>query len=238
MISYRTLRVPIRPDLEASHRAVWESLATPGAWWDSAARIAIAAAARNARIEAGLAEGAAAAAETAGSLPDSVRRLARELGGETRALDRAWYEKRVPAEVDEAQYVEALGVVVRTTCVDVFHRGVGAALPDYPAPGTADPSRLRPAHTAIDVGWVSMIQNGAAGGEDGKALWGDGPQANVVRALSLVPDEVRGMAELSAAQYVEIPRVIDARFDPGRAIERAQIELVAGRVSALNECFY
>jgi hypothetical protein len=28
------------------------------------------------------------------------------------------------------------------------------------------------------------------------------------------------------------------RFDRVRAIERSQIELVAGRVSALNECFY
>jgi len=238
MISYIGNGLPVRAELEASHRKVWESLATPGAWWDSAQRIAIAAAARNARIEAGLAEGEIDPAESAGDVVDSVCLVARELGGETRALDRAWYEKRVPAQIDEAQYVEALGVVVRSTCVDVFHRGIGAALPDYPAPDSGAPSRCHPTHTGIDVGWVPMIKNGAAGGEDGKALWGDGLQANVVRALSLVPDEVRGMADLSAAQYLEIPRVIDASFDPGRAIGRAQIELVAGRVSALNECFY
>ena len=31
---------------------------------------------------------------------------------------------------------------------------------------------------------------------------------------------------------------VPGRNQPGRALERAQIELVAGRVSALNECFY
>jgi hypothetical protein len=40
------------------------------------------------------------------------------------------------------------------------------------------------------------------------------------------------------AQYVPIEQVPDPSADPGRALSRAQIELVAGRVSALNECFY
>jgi hypothetical protein len=61
---------------------------------------------------------------------------------------------------------------------------------------------------------------------------------NVVRAMSLVPDAVRQLRELSAAQYLPLQQVTDVRAEPGRALSRAQIELVAGRVSALNECFY
>jgi hypothetical protein len=59
---------------------------------------------------------------------------------------------------------------------------------------------------------------------------------NVVRALSLVPDEVRGLLDLSAAHYLSPAQMMD--LSAGRALDRLQIELLAGRVSALNECFY
>jgi hypothetical protein len=59
----------------------------------------------------------------------------------------------------------------------------------------------------------------------------------VIRALSLVPDEVRQLLDLSAAQYLSAPQMMQFGRD-FRSISRAQIELVAGRTSALNECFY
>jgi hypothetical protein len=55
--------------------------------------------------------------------------------------------------------------------------------------------------------------------------------------MSLVPDEVRTLADLSGVHYlamVDVP-------NPGAArghLTRPQMELVAGRVSALNGCFY
>ena len=56
--------------------------------------------------------------------------------------------------------------------------------------------------------------------------------------MSLVPDAVRTMKTLSTAQYVPIHAVGDITWSEGRALDRRQIELVAGRVSALNDCFY
>jgi hypothetical protein len=60
---------------------------------------------------------------------------------------------------------------------------------------------------------------------------------NVARALSLVPDAVRQLKELSEAHYLRIDDVVDPRARM-RELTRPQMELVAGRVSALNECFY
>jgi hypothetical protein len=60
--------------------------------------------------------------------------------------------------------------------------------------------------------------------------------AFVLRALSLVPAEVLAWGELSDAQYLSKNQM--QRFGKIRALDRSQIELVAGRVSALNECFY
>jgi|GEM_PF-1302685 len=56
--------------------------------------------------------------------------------------------------------------------------------------------------------------------------------------LSLAPDEVRTLKEMSAAHYLPLPLVRQAGNNGNRSITRSQIELVAGRVSALNECYY
>ena len=59
---------------------------------------------------------------------------------------------------------------------------------------------------------------------------------NIVRALSLVPDHVRLLRELSASHYMAFERIPDPSVR--NALDRMQIELVAARVSAMNECFY
>jgi hypothetical protein len=74
----------------------------------------------------------------------------------------------------------------------------------------------------------------ATGAEEG--LFGGGQTGNVIRALSLVPDEVRQLRDLSAAHYLSERRMMD--LAAGRSLSRAQMELIAGRVSALRECFY
>ena len=68
-------------------------------------------------------------------------------------------------------------------------------------------------------------------------LWPSGATGNVVRALSLVPDEVRTLKDLSAAHYVKMASVRSGAND-GRSITRSQMELLAGRTSALNTCYY
>ena len=70
-------------------------------------------------------------------------------------------------------------------------------------------------------------------------LWPPKRTGNVIRALSLAPDEVRTLNDLGGAHYVEHRRVRDpSAAGAGGALTRAQIELVAGRVSILNDCFY
>ena len=67
-------------------------------------------------------------------------------------------------------------------------------------------------------------------------LYGGGFVPNIMRALSLVPDEVRALRRSSAAHYVPVEQIPDPTVR--RALARPQMEFVAARVSALNECFY
>ena len=68
-------------------------------------------------------------------------------------------------------------------------------------------------------------------------LWPAGRIGNVIRALSLVPDEVRTLCDLSAVHYLPDDRVRDPEASQG-SLTRPQAELIAAKVSALNECFY
>jgi hypothetical protein len=78
--------------------------------------------------------------------------------------------------------------------------------------------------------------NGAKGAE--ADLWQNGKTANVLGALSLVPNAVREWMAVAGEQYLSPRGMAQFRDIPGRALNRMQIELVAGKVSSINECFY
>jgi hypothetical protein len=230
---YESADLPIRADLRKAHGQVWRELAQPGTWWTAAERIAIAATARRARIEAGYTEGEADAAPT--ELSDTAREVAAAVGANPGALRRDWFEARVPGLLEEAPYVEAVGVIASSSCIDTFCRGVGLPLHAYPEPVSGDPTHSKPGDLAHDdSAWVAMIPEGTAAGD---ALYG-GPTVNVVRALSQVPEEVGAWMRVAGTQYVPVSVIQEMGEPSDRAIDRTQIELVAGRVSALNECFY
>ena len=128
-----------------------------------------------------------------------------------------------------------MGVVVGLQSIDNFDRALGLALEPLPTPLPGDPSRYRPASAVQEEAYVPMIPaNGNSGDE--ADLWSS-MTGNVIRAMSLVPDAVRSLKELSAAHYLKLEDVPDPTVRmPG--LLRPQVELIAGRVSALNECFY
>ena len=56
--------------------------------------------------------------------------------------------------------------------------------------------------------------------------------------MSLVPDAVRTLNDLSSVHNLANRNVRRAGVDRGGALSRSQMELLAGRVSALNRCYY
>ena len=69
-------------------------------------------------------------------------------------------------------------------------------------------------------------------------FFGSEKTANVIRALSLVPEAVRKLNSLSRAQYVHMPDVRNMETNGELSLSRPQIELLAARTSAINDCFY
>jgi hypothetical protein len=234
--------LPIPEAMRAAHRRAWERLAAPGAWWTGAERVAIAAQVRAARTCALCQERKAALSPhtVAGEhvatelLPAPAAEAAHRIASDPGRLTHAWYEKTLAAELTDAHYVELLGIVVTVVNLDALHRALGVAPEPLPVPRAGEPSRERPP-AALGGAWVPWLALDSA---PARELFGGRPRVpNVARALSLVPDAVRQLRELSEVHYLPIDDVIDPRARL-RTLSRPQMELVAGRVSALNECFY
>lgn len=244
-ISYASARVSVRDDLPAAHRRAWERLARPGNWWTGSEHVAIAAEIRNASScplcrerKAALSPYTVAGEHSrvsslAASVIDVIHRVVTDPG----RLTKKWFEQTLAAGLSDAAYVEIIDVIVAVVSIDSFCRGIGVALHPLPPPVGGEPSRYRPAAARDEGAWVATVPSGRAGGADAAIYAGmPGKAANVIRALSLVPDAVRQLQDLSAAHYLAPKEMMD--LTRGRSIDRAQIELVAGRVSALRECFY
>ena len=243
-LDYVNAPFPVRDDLPESHREAWRRLASAGTWWSGAERVAIAAEVRAARDCAlctarkdALSPGAVTGVHDGpGELQPAVIEVIHRLTTDSGGLSKSWFDRVCADGLDEGRYVETVGVVATVVSIDSFCRGIGVPLHDLPEPLEGEPSRYRPAAACDDGAWVPMLPNRRARGDEAD-LWSTLRTGNVIRAMSLVPDEVRTLNLLSASHYLPMEQMTDLR--KGReGITREQIELLAGRVSALNRCFY
>ena len=244
---YSDAPFPIPDRIRDCHLRDWERLRSAGAWWTGAERVAIARQTRAAgdcelcRERAASLSPAAVAGqhEPDELLPAAAVDTIHKLVSDNPRLSKAWYDEVTTAEqMSDARYIELLGVLVHVFAVDEVHRALGLPLEPLPEPLPGEPSLRRPAAARQDVSWPPIVLPELADPEDAD-IYADmrGRPANVISALSLVPDNVRWLNDQFAAHYLSWPQMgeIDKNH---RTLTRPQLELLATRVSALNECFY
>ena len=236
--------IPVREDIRAAHRSLWEHLRSPGTWWTGAERVAMAAearradacdlcAARKTALSPAAVQGDHA---SAGVLPAHVVDVIHRVRTDPARLSRSWFDRVIAAGLDVPPYVELIGVVTMLTGVDDFARSLGVAPFPLPEPRPGAPSRYLPASAKPGTAWVPMIAPEDAAGPEGDLYPPGAMVPNIVRALSLVPAEVRVLQALAAAHYLPVEQIGDP--SARRSLDRMQMELIAARVSALNQCFY
>lgn len=239
----------LRPDLVAAQQVAWGALGEPGTWWTGAERVALAAETRRAEVcqlcaerKQALSPKAVAGSHAATDLlPAAAVEAVHRIRTDPARLSAGWVEELLATgqsaePLSDGAYVELVSVVATVVLVDTFAQGLGQARRPLPLPQPGEPSRHRPAAARPDGAYVPMIPRGENSGPEAD-LYPQGFVPNVMRAMSLVPDAVRGFFALHGAHYVDVAGVADPSIS-GRAISRPQIELIAARVSALNECFY
>lgn len=223
---------PVRENLPAAHARAWRRLARPGRWWSGAERVALAAEVRAApRCPLCRARRAALSPTAVGgehlragahALPRAALEAVHRITTDPGRLARRFYEETRAGGLADGHYVELVGVVSTVVSIDAFCRGLGVRLHALPEPEPGEPSREVPPQMGDRGAWVPMAP---------------GFGGNVMRALSLVPEEVANLLDLSAAHYMRPDEMMDLEHGTG-VLDRAQVELVAARISALRECFY
>ena len=212
--------IDVREDIADAHRQTWNALAQAGAFWSDIDRIEIAQqarAARSQRKELAFNRTYQSSRLKAQAL-DATRKIAADAG----KIDRAWASQLV-ASLGAGDYAELVSIVAAVSAIDAFCEALGRSHEPLPEPDGGS-CHAGQAEGARDIGgYLPMVDP-----------W-TGP--NVSRALSLVPsanelfmNNVRTMYGGNGGGFTDM--VWDG------PLSRPQAELLAARVSSINECFY
>jgi hypothetical protein len=237
-------RLPIRPTLASAIDEAWQRLAGAGTWWTGAERIEIAKEIRAAdacalcrrRKEALSPYSVTGAHDRVTQLPDEAIEAIHRVKTDAGRITERWVRAMTDGPLGEERYVEIVSLVAIVTGLDTFDQALGRPLGVLPVPVAGAPTRYRPAGAKRNLAWVSTTapEDMQPGDPNPYPLHGD---KNIHRGLSLVPQEVFNFFDLDVELYLKDHEIRDFAHEY-RAISHAQIELIAGRASVLNRCFY
>ena len=206
---YASAPVAIRDDLAAAHARAWERIGGPGTWWKGAARLAIAAETRYAsscrlcrrRKEALSPAAIEGTHDSLGALPEMVVEVVHRVRTDPGRLSERWFRSVVAAGFSEEQYVETVSIVAHVVAIDTMARGLGLAALPLPGPKPGLPSHYRPAGAKPGGAWVPWLEPADLSEAEGGIYPAGRPAANIMKAMSLVPNEVKSFFEIVSHQY-------------------------------------
>ena len=238
----------IREDLSQAIDQTWQHITSPGTWLSSSQRLAVATEARIA-TSCTLCEQRLAALSPLTALNgdhdhdhhcqlnsdwiDLVHRIRTDHA----RFSSNWLHKEIIGNVvSDTEYVEIISIVALVTALDTFTDTLGLPRRELLSPLPGKPSRYRPDCAQSNLAWIATIDPDDASGPE-VDIYANQSAANIHRALSLVPQEKLAFFALDDVMYLpdQALRQFDKEF---RAIDHQQIELLAARVSAINQCYY
>ncbi len=234
----------IRDDLAAARERAWDRLSSPGTWWSAPERLAIVDENRRAsrcglcrrRKEALSPYTIDGKHDDGGVLPENAVEAIHRIRTDSGRLRRDWFDEIMASGLTDAAYIEIVGVVATATALDTFDRALGLAPRPLPAAKPGAPSRHRPRGAARTIAWVATLAQEDIT-EDDPDPYPDFDPVNIHLALSLVPEEVAGFFDLDQALYLPQAAIRDLDNEY-RALTHSQLELIASRIAAHNQCFY
>ena len=213
----------VRPEVRAAQVAFWSALADSGSQWTGSQRVAIASQARAAFARRHDPPWMRSLADDTEDLPAAATAAARKIAADAAQIDREW-ASGIIEQLGDAAYVELTAVAACVVGLDVFGVALGMEPGPLPIPDPGSETRYeRP--NVVDAGAYVPLES----------PW-SGP--NVGRALSLAPADNGRFRALVDAMYAGGAGRGFMNLVWDGPLTRPQVELVAARVSALNECFY
>ena len=210
----------VRQDIVDAHRQTWQAIARAGSFWSDGNRIEIAKQARVARAQRG--ELSFNRSYPDSTLSSEALEAVRKIAADAGKIDRSWASKQVAA-LGEGSYAEMVSIVASVTAIDAFSEALGRPNEPLPSAAGGSCSQDKSKSTADIGGYLPMVDP-----------W-EGP--NVSRALSLVPTANQLFMTSVSSMYGGNGGGFNDMVWDG-PLSRPQAELLAARVSSINECFY
>lgn len=207
-----------------SFQIVWEYLGQPGAWWTGPQRIEIAEEVRRSAPRPMWDR-----TSSLSDLPDTLngeltlfeQGVVERVTVDPSSIDQATYDQIVE-RIGENKYAELASIVTQIVPIDHLHDALGIEREKLPLATEGNIGMQRPIGLVDGVGFLPTLP------ADGL------PHVAVSLSLALA-DNARRML-LVRAMYSG--KSFGDMIWTHRTLSRPQVELVAARTSALNECFY
>ena len=201
--------LPVPESVRSALRREWHRLAMPGTWLRGEERVAVAPEARAAR----------SFGEAGTAVSPLLVEAAQSVSAAAPFVTREWVDDLLARGLRVEEYVEVVGVVARLAAVDACVRALGAREEELPEPVPGEPVRAVNDEVRRRSAFVPTAPADGAG-----------------HALSAVPAELEAMWDLHSSLYLSDEQMADLGYRD--RLPRAQMELLAARVSHLNDCFY
>jgi hypothetical protein len=240
----------LRIEMADAQAKAWARIGQAGTWWTGPERVEIAAETRRAatcpfcavRRDALSPIALVGAHESQGTLPSASVEAVHRIRTDSGRLGLSWYQRLLADGLAETHYVELVAVVAIVVATDTFRAAADLPMLALPTPASGEPTRRRPAGAKPGLAWMPTLAPEDRM-PDEPDLYRDhpGPRqrggGNVHHALSLVPDSMIHWWDMFETMYLPSAAMRDFSREY-RAISHAQIELLAARVAALNQCVY
>lgn len=246
IVDYTGAKYPVRANFAESQSRYYERLAAPSTWLTGIQRVAIAKEVRKSQScslckqrKAALSPYAVQGAHDRDSdLPEVMVEVVHRIITDASRLTKTWFDGVLAEGLKVEEYVEILATLAHCWGIDEFCRSAGLPYNELPEPQPGEPSYYRPGQVMEDGdgSWVPMLPRVLETGPEAE-LW-EGPLDNVIRAVSLVPDEICSVLSVIEPLYVPFELINAMDVSPYGNLTRMQVELVGTRVSAMNDCFY
>jgi|TARA_B100000902_G_scaffold345549_1_gene351683 hypothetical protein len=224
MKRFQSLEGKVTTEIIESFQIVWDHLGLPGSWWTGEERIGIASEVRKSnprKLWENVGELKNYAKDSDEILSPYVKAVVRIVANETSKIDQQIYGEIIKS-IGEDKYAELAALVSQVIAIDHLCDALGIEREELPEPKEGDPRFERP-HGLVDG--VAFLPTFSADDLPHVAVSLSLAQADNARRMLLV------RAMYSGSSFGEM-------VWEHRNLTRPQIELVAARTSALNECFY
>lgn len=224
--SYDESLLPVSNETALAHQSTFKRIARSGAWWPAHNRLAIVEEARLAvqcklcaeKVKALSANTVKGEHDNSGKLPAAAVEVIHAVRNDPGRLTRNWFDGIMRTGLDREAYVELVSVLASSVVIDTFSQAVGSGLQDLPEAKEGELTYESSDAVEEAGAWLPIA-----------AVPANEHSANILRSMGLVPSAVELFFGSFRSSYY-----MGGKFELGRR----QVELIASRVSSVNQCFY